>query len=279
MYTKTNALLHSLKTAPLLAGNLPSAPVFDRALLGKPAPHTTLNFDQKLGHLYEQALQELINASPDLTCLASHLQIFDNNKRTLGELDYVLFDHVNNQYIHLELAVKFYMATKQVGGWVYPGPNATDNWHRKLNHMQKHQFRLSQHPEAIALLHERFNIKTIAVQQLIYGCLFHPIDQSPAPTPEGIAPTSRTGQWLRVNQWDTYFSNVAEALVIPKPLWPVELTTTKQLLKPTSAAALIKASKTRCTLFTLTHSTTPYFLVPDDWNKLGSENNIMSIEL
>lgn len=264
----TKAISGSLKFSPLLADDLPSAPVFNRSLLGEPAPGATLNFDQKLGHLYEQALQLLIDASANLTCLASHLQVYDESRRTLGELDFILFDTFARRHIHLELAVKFYLAVPTDKGWSFPGPDPRDNWQRKLDRLEDHQIPLSQRPEAKRLLQERFDIKTIEAQQLIYGRLFHPLECTDSPRLAYMAPDGQTGHWLYVRQWASRFTVDEDFLLIPKPLWPVPLSAeTQTLLEPVSADQLINLANERCTMFTLKDSLESWLLVPDNWSE------------
>lgn len=267
MITKVNALLRSLQYAPLLVDTLPEAAAFDRTLLSQPAKNTALNFDQKLGHLYEEALQNLIEASPQLKLLASHLQIFGANKQTLGELDFLILNQTSQRHIHLELAVKFYLAEQTTNGdWHYPGPDRRDNWHRKLSHMQNHQLTLCQRPEAKALLQQRFNIDIIETQQLIYGCIFHPANQPTPPTQDTMSTTKRTGKWLRINQWHDHFSDTQDILLIPKPLWPIQLSKdTAHLLEPATPQALITLAQDRCTMFTLPSTLDPWFLTPNNW--------------
>ena len=76
---QSEALLASLRNAPLLAGDLAGAPSLDRSLLGSPSQRVQLNLSQKLGHLYEDALRVLLNGSNALRLLGDHIQVFDAN--------------------------------------------------------------------------------------------------------------------------------------------------------------------------------------------------------
>ncbi|MEN8862546.1 MAG: DUF1853 family protein, partial [Lentimonas sp.] len=111
------ALLDSLQCTPLLVGDLPEAECFDRSLIEGSSLNAELNFNQKLGHLYEDALEILLGASNQVELLASSLQVFDPNGRTLGELDFLLRETAGGQHVHLELAVKFYLAVERDGEW------------------------------------------------------------------------------------------------------------------------------------------------------------------
>lgn len=267
MDLRSLALVKSLKNAPLLSDDLPIAKAFDRSLFADTPHNITINFDQKLGHIYEQALESLINASPSLSCLASHIQIFDETKRTIGELDFILFDHTHKKHVHLELAVKFYLAYEGEIGWVYPGPNATDNWHRKLAHMESHQLKLSQTKEAKKLLAERFEIDAIEQRQLIYGCLFVPIDsKNAAPEPASMSKSRQRGEWLYASQWHEHFGDLKDVFIIPKPLWPLEISPeTIPLFEGEPAQTLLERANKNCTMFMREGSRTKYFLVPNIW--------------
>ncbi|WPJ94326.1 DUF1853 family protein [Coraliomargarita algicola] len=266
--TPTQLILESLRSAPLLIGDLPEAAVLDRSRLGSTGACAVdpLRFDQKLGHLYEQALGRLLESSNALTLLASHLQVFAESGRTLGELDYLLHDHTRDQYIHLELAVKFYLAVKGRDGWQFPGPDPRDNWQRKLDRLRRHQLQLSRLPETRQLLCERFGIDAIQTQQLIYGCLFLPMGQDAVPPLELFSPSARVGHWLYLSEWAQNFAGVEEVLLMDKPLWPVELSSqAKRQFPVISVPRLHQLASERCTLFCLPDSTQPYFLVPPSW--------------
>ena len=117
----SNALLQSIKDAPLLVGALPEAASLDRALLGMPTSGMRLNTNQKLGHLYEDALRLLLRESDQLELLADHVQVFDRKQITLGEMDYILRAVRTQQVFQLELAVKFYLGLPTAEGWTFPG--------------------------------------------------------------------------------------------------------------------------------------------------------------
>jgi len=84
------ALLQSLLNGNLLINDLPEAVSFDRALLQMPREIPLLNSQQKLGHLYEDALAVLLRESPQLDLLAQNLQVQKDAHHTLGELDFLI---------------------------------------------------------------------------------------------------------------------------------------------------------------------------------------------
>lgn len=260
------ALLQSLKDAPLLVGDLPEAASFDRALLGIPNIDAALNENQKLGHLYEDALRLLLCASDRLELLDDHVQVFDRNQITLGEMDYILWDVRTQQLIQLELAVKFYLGVTTADGWKFPGPDPHDNWQRKLERMRTHQLSLVQRTEAKALLRELWGSADINIRQLIYGCIFYPLGVADCPLPESVRADCRKGRWLYATDWERFFADISDVCMIPKPLWPVTMTAPlRESLPRQSVAELHAASIQRCVMFVLPNSEEPYFLVPNSW--------------
>lgn len=258
--------MYSLARAPLLVGDLPEASVMDRRLLGAADSGFQLNFEQKLGHLYEDALQHLIEQSSELSLLASHLQVIDGKGITRGEMDFLVRDERTQSDFQLELAVKFYLARRTVDGWCYPGPDPRDNWLRKLERMRTHQLELSQLPDTAALLKKRFGITQLSVRQLIYGRLFFPIDETEAVLPDAMLSDGLRGRWLSRSQWSKWMAPSQELRVIPKPLWPA-LLSDKLVngLSVVSQAELFKMTEGRCVLFLADNSLEPLFLVSDSW--------------
>lgn len=266
MEEKLRSILGSLKKSPLLVGDLSKANTFDRELLGPLPRECDVRFSQKLGHLYEEAVGVLIDTSSGLDCMARNLQVFDSGGRTIGELDFVVYDIAMQQHIHLELAVKFYLAVCSSSGWKFPGPDPKDNWKRKLLRMRSHQLAICARPEVKELLHDRFGIVEIATEQLIYGCLFTPINCAEDVVLEGMSPNARRGHWLFISEWEEYFSGLNEVRLIPKYFWAVEIGEISEgSLELISLEKLKRLALERCTMFIVEGDTVPYFLVPDEW--------------
>ncbi|MEN8661474.1 MAG: DUF1853 family protein, partial [Lentimonas sp.] len=169
------------------------------------------------------------------------------------------------------LAVKFYLAVERDGEWQFPGPDPRDNWQRKLDRMRSHQFVLSQTPAAKVLLKERFGIESVAVRQLIYGCLFYPMSNEARPLPDAVNPECRMGRWLYVSEWCRELSQITHVQLVPKVLWPVLIDESiREDLVTVSVVEIHELASERCTMFILDQSTEPIFLVPDDWANCGS---------
>lgn len=132
--------------------------------------------------------------------------------------------------------------------------------------MQTHQLRLSENSHARRLLENRLGISQIAVRQLIYGRLFEPLLAGECPLPEGMSAQGLRGRWLYCSQWSEWMDPESEFRIIPKPLWPVVLTSELvQSLPRVDTAELLQLGAMRCTLVVAGDSLEPIFLVPDAW--------------
>lgn len=268
----TQALLNCLRNSPLLVDHLPEAVCFDRGKFSyaEEPPDLELNYSQKLGHLYEDALEYLLRQSPELNLIEKGLQIFDEHKTTIGELDYLLEDQVNGEFIHLELAVKFYLIRfSEDGKAIYPGPDPRDNWLNKLKRLQQHQLRLTQTNAAKTLLFEKYGISNITAQQLIYGKLFDHYQAVQHPRPPAMHPACQRGTWKYLSEWqdEQQDSEEAEITIIPKHLWPVELDRNLLVdLDVCSREEFIIEATERCTMIWDEISHSSQFIVPDTWD-------------
>lgn len=265
---QTQALLQSLFLCPLLVGDLPDASSFDRKLLGKPEQGDSLNYSQKLGHLYEDALSILLDRSSEVNLIDQSIQVFNENQITLGELDYLLEDHSTGKHIHLEVAVKFYLIHHKDGVSHFPGPDPHDNWLNKLKRMQEHQFQMARSEHGKELLEKTYGITEVETQQLIYGRLFDHIATSDFPSPPYMSPDCMRSTWLYCDEWKKHFPNIETVKVIPKYLWPVSFQTSPSLIQTLdswSIEQLLTESQKRCTLFWSEQHQHPFFLVPDHW--------------
>ena len=214
----SKALFQSLIEQPPLVDDLPEAGVFYAPSLALPDKPCILNMQQKLGHLYEDALALLLESTPRYNILAQSLPIRQDAGHTLGELDYLLRDLVSDRLIHLELAVKFYLAVETDSGLLLPGPDARDHYFRKLEKMRSHQLVLVD--KYRHLLPEPFREQEIDVQQLVHGCIFNHVHASAPVQAEFLNTDGRRGKWLHVEECTEYFGENALLKIIPKPLWP-----------------------------------------------------------
>ena len=217
----SEALFQSLIEEPPLMGDLPEATSFPCKSLVMPKPASALNLQQKLGHLYEDALAVLLESTPQYDVLTRGLPIRQDAGHTLGELDYLLRDLVSGRTIHLELAVKIYLAVETESGLLLPGPDARDHYFRKLEKMRSHQLVLMD--KFRDLLPNEFRDQEVDVQQLVHGCIFNHVRAARPAQAEFLNPNGRRGKWLHAEECADYFGEDALLQIIPKPLWPAPM--------------------------------------------------------
>jgi len=219
--TISKALFRSLIAGPLLLEDLPEGNAFPTDSLILPQDAPSLNLKQKLGYLYEDALAAMLESTPRYGSVERGIQLRREAGHTLGELDFLLRDLSSGRLLHLELALKFYLAVETEHGFLLPGPDARDNYFRKLEKMRSHQLVLVE--KFRDLLPERFQGEEILVRQLVQGCVFNHVNASRPVVAEFLNPLSRRGKWLHAKECTEYFGKDAVLEIIPKPLWPVPL--------------------------------------------------------
>lgn len=106
-----------------------------------------------LGKRMESFFELCIKKHQRFKLLAGNIQI-SREKITLGELDFLLKDKVQNKVFHIEMVYKFYVYDpdfpNEMQRWI--GPNRKDTFLRKLEKLKQKQFPLLFKPETATLL-------------------------------------------------------------------------------------------------------------------------------
>ncbi|MGJ8678039.1 MAG: DUF1853 family protein [Akkermansiaceae bacterium] len=261
---RSQLLIDSLVEGQLLARSLGSISCFDRIVFRSTSIKKSFNFQQKLGHLYEDALERTLQLSDVVSELRSSIQVFEGGRsggRTLGELDFLF--RLGEDIVHLELAVKFYCAVQINGELRWYGPDARDHWERKRMKMISHQLGMARTPDGKALIQELYGVDSVQTQHLIYGCLFDPISTDSKEVAVDVSPEASRGKWLWRRELDEHFTS-DKLWFIPKCLWPCDPSTDLlAVLDRVSKKQLLEVSAERGVMFTDGESR--YFLVCDHW--------------
>lgn len=132
-----------------------------------------------LGKRAEYFMKAYLDQNINYEPLYHSLQIQDDSK-TIGELDFLFYDKIKNNWCHLELICKFYVFTgnenqNNIDCWI--GPNLKDRLDYKIQKLKNHQLKICQKQEAEKLFKEldvdQDKIKT----KICYKAkLFLPID-------------------------------------------------------------------------------------------------------
>ena len=166
---KTKSRIASILKATYLESSVTGIPSFDLSLLDVA---TNLKVDLptklRLGHLIEKIVAELIKNSNTYDLLYENIQIIEN-KKTLGELDFIIKEKSSDHIIHLELAYKFYLfdpniSSETLNNWI--GPNRNDSLREKLEKLKTKQFPL--------LFHDctRLTLDTLAIDTVSQAVCF-----------------------------------------------------------------------------------------------------------
>lgn len=167
---------------------------------------------RRVGHYFEKLVGFWLREIRGVEIVALGEQVREE-RRTIGELDCVFRDE-DGVLTHWELAVKFFLHHPSAdAASEFPGPNATDNFERKIARLFDHQLPLS----AVA----RPDVE--CRQALVRGCIFrHYRSPSEYALPERMAADHEQGWWLRAGELDDswlFDASTAAARIMAKPHW------------------------------------------------------------
>ena len=175
-----------------------------------------------LGKRMERFFQFYVTHFTDEQIMAHNEQIIFE-KKTLGELDFLLKNKKTGKVCHVELVYKFYLYDPEIKAKAerWTGPNHRDNLSRKLERLRKNQFPLLYRAETRPLL-ERLGISTGEVEQRICfkANLFLPW-QHPS-LKEDMAMGAAQGFWMRTSEFLHSGFGEAEFYSPKKPDWPID---------------------------------------------------------
>ncbi len=149
------ARIKSIQKATILDTSITDLPTFDLADLQlTTAVDFELPTNLRLGHLAEKVVSELIKASANYQMMEENIQIIED-KKTIGELDFIVEKIPTKQLIHVELAYKFYLfdpsiSSEIINNWI--GPNRNDSLQEKLTKLKTKQLPLLQHASTQAMI-------------------------------------------------------------------------------------------------------------------------------
>lgn len=151
---------------------------------------------RRLGQYFEALWLAWLAEHPHWTVGLSHFPVRQQG-RTLGEIDVIVRHHDAADWLHLELAVKFYLRVNLPGApsdshWL--GPGLQDSLQRKYQHMTDRQLPLGRHEQVSAAL-------GLAVSQhriLLRGRFFEPLPIDAEQT-QGLAADVQPPCWCTLS--------------------------------------------------------------------------------
>lgn len=106
---------------------------------------SSLNIPDKipLGKRIEHFFTFYIQNSKNYELVKSNIQVI-NNKETLGEIDFIVFDKRDEKYIHIEHIYKYYLYDESFENEIdrFIGPNRDDSFAKKLTKLKEKQLPL-----------------------------------------------------------------------------------------------------------------------------------------
>ena len=136
-----------------------------------------LNIPDKLplGKRIEHFFEFYIQQSKEYNLIKSNIQVI-NNKETLGEMDFLLFDKKEEKYLHVEHVYKYYLYDESFPNEIdrYIGPNRDDSFSKKLTKLKDKQLPLLYKKETQEYL-EGIDTKEIEQKVCFKGNIYVPI--------------------------------------------------------------------------------------------------------
>lgn len=127
-----------------------------------------------LGKRVEYFFEEYIKHSSRYNLIHKNNQVIED-KNTLGEIDFILFDKVKNSFLHTELVYKFYLYDENFEKEIdrYIGPNRDDSLVKKLNKLKTKQFPLLFKEKTMEMLYD-IDLKNIYQNTCFKANIFLP---------------------------------------------------------------------------------------------------------
>lgn len=163
--------------------------------------------DRRLGNYFETLWAYWLSTNPRFELLGRNLQINDQG-RTIGELDFIVFDRAVGKCLHWEVAIKFYLGLGDTGmqrNWL--GPGKKDRLDLKVDHLIKRQSKQASHPRVREWCESR-GVRIDASAVILKGRLFYPLDRNRPPVfPQHANPLHLRSRWLTLAQFSQTYSS------------------------------------------------------------------------
>ncbi|MGH1485954.1 MAG: DUF1853 family protein [Cellvibrionaceae bacterium] len=192
--------------------------------------HLSEQRSTRLGIYFEQLLSYYFEHYPRFELLAKNLQV-NGAKRTLGEFDFIVYDKVYKEVIHIEAAVKFYVGHENYNrtikkndplydwhNWI--GPNQKDSLAIKMRHLKDHQLALGTTTEGKAALATLIDIKESMSSRLLVCGRFYLPQHAQITLPQYANTHKYNAFWMSSNDFIHHFSDKKKSYcLLPRQYW------------------------------------------------------------
>jgi hypothetical protein len=179
---------------------------------------------RRLGRYFETLISYWLHHAPGMSDVRQSLQVTQKNQ-TIGEFDFLFYDHLTQSHYHLEVAVKFYLrdglglSTRD-----YVGPSGIDRLDRKIHLLFEKQLKLGETVAGAGVLQALYGQTTMTSLALVKGMIFEPFTEADRgslnPAPE-VSPRCLQGSWLTLNRITSLISDDASVRwrTMHRPHW------------------------------------------------------------
>ncbi len=178
----------------------------------------------RLGHKMERIFTALLQGQDTYELIRENVLI-KKDKKTLGEIDFLLKDMRHDGRLHLELTYKFYLIDMDISEPIYRlvGPNRRDMFYTKLEKLRESQLTLPHTNEGTKTLRALEMEPELLEQQVCFKAqLFRPFHSVQL----GIRPLNKSciaGTWMRFKDFESaefkahqyYFPSKEEWVILP----------------------------------------------------------------
>ena len=202
-----------------------SSPIANVAPFDYPITYGVWNPDEHsklpIGKKIEEQLLKSLEADDAYTILAKGLQVQENGI-TLGELDFIIKDHISDTIFHLELVHKFYIydhsqGEDELSRWT--GPNYRDKLTFKLDKLERHQFPLLHRESTLPYL-KALNLDPSKIEQRLCFKAELYIDRTKErPGSHAHLQAYETGYYYRFEELESQLPDEAKYYVCEKRDW------------------------------------------------------------
>ena len=166
--------------------------------------HIKFGNNKLLGKYYESLVEFWFKHSTRFDLISKGIQV-ENGSETIGEFDFILKDKLNNEFVHLETAGKFYLSSNNSNNWSdFISPNPNDNLQKKMDKLLKNQIYLSKTEDGKQKL-AALGINKINSAVMMKGYLFYHLSnfiQNKIKEPTFSNENHAKGWWIRFKELD-----------------------------------------------------------------------------
>jgi hypothetical protein len=193
--------------------------------------HIQSGNNRLLGKYFESLAEFWFLNSERFDLIDKSVQI-NINGDTKGEFDFILRDKINNRFLHLEAAGKFYLSAANSVSWeTFIGPNPNDNLKNKMSKLLNEQIHLSKSASGKNKLIE-LGIDELDSALMLKGYFFYHLNNfltNDFSIPEYSNPNHNKGWWIRFGEIERLFDLNSNQWIILKRMNWISKALTKNL--------------------------------------------------